>query len=58
MMDTNTELQDILVPLDEEQTYYPPRPSAEYRFYSITVGRKPGVYRGTYVVVELIFDAY
>jgi len=33
----------------EGDIYHPPRPSAESRFYSITVGKKPGVYRGMYV---------
>ena len=51
LMDTTAtaQQQQCVTPLDDGQTFHPPRPSAEDRFYSVTVGKEPGVYRGTYV---------
>jgi len=31
----------------QPDTFHPPRPVAENRFYSVTVGRQIGVYVGT-----------
>jgi hypothetical protein len=47
-MDTVIPQQLCATPLEDEYTYHPPRPSAENRFYSVTVGKAPGVYQGTY----------
>ena len=44
-MDPSAEQQqDIFA--EGEQPYHLPRPNAEKRYYSVTLGRKPGVYKG------------
>ena len=40
----------------EDDIYHPPRPSAESRFYTVTVGKKTGVYQGGYVLLDTIDD--